>query len=105
MTNSDLSYEPHLELCELSLAPGDEWKPRSSGWSLCQVHSGEGYWLQPDANQELSSGTLILRNGQSQGAVRASQLGPLSLFFFHVKPRQLTGLLSLGDQAFFETAP
>ncbi len=104
MTSTDHSYEPHLELCELSLAPGSEWMPRPSGWSLCQVDSGAGYWLHPDANQELLPGTLILRNGPSPGKIRASQLGSLSLRFFHVEPSRLTGLLSLGEQEFLETA-
>src|ERR1700681_4460475 len=105
MTNSAPAYEPHLDLCELSLAPGDEGTPRPSGWAVFQINSGAGYWLDRCANQELLPGTLIMRNGQSLGSIRASQLGSLSLFFFHVEPGRLTGLMSLGEQVFLETAP
>ncbi len=105
MTKPDLPYEPHLELCEVSLAPGNEWTPRPSDWSLCQVHSGTGYWLHPFANQELPLGTLILQKGQGNGSIRASQLGLLSIYFFYVEPRRLTGLLSLREQILFETSP
>jgi AraC-like DNA-binding protein len=105
MTNSDSVYEPHLDLCALSLLPGSEWTPRPAGWSLCQVDSGAGYWLHPRSNQELLPGTVIVQAGQTQGTIRSSLLGSLSLFFFYVEPGRLTGLLSLGEQVFLETAP
>ena len=39
-----------------------------------------------------------------QANIRASQLGGLSLHYFPVEPERLTGLITMEEQAFFETA-
>ena len=41
---------------------------------------------------------------QSQGCLRASQVGGAVLQFFHVRPERLTGLVTLGDQHFMQNA-
>jgi AraC-like DNA-binding protein len=105
MTKLDRSYEPHLAVRELFLPQEVEWAPRFPGWSLCQVGSGRGYWLHPQLNQELESGTVLLLSAQAPGTIRASQLGGgLSLFFFNVEPDRLTGLIALSEQLVFSTA-
>jgi AraC-like DNA-binding protein len=104
MTKLDRSYEPHLVIREMSLLPGLEWAPRFSGWSLIQVGSGTGYFLQPRMNQELEPGMVLLLAAEAQGNIRASQLGGLSLNFFPVEPDRLTGLITMEEQTFFEAA-
>jgi AraC-like DNA-binding protein len=104
MTKADRSYEPHLVIRELSLLPGLEWAPRFPGWTLIQVVSGTGYFLQPRVNQELEPGMILVLAADAQGILRASQLGELSLCFYPVELERLTGLVTLDEQAFFETA-
>jgi AraC-like DNA-binding protein len=104
MTKLDRSYEPHLVIREMYLPPGLEWVPRFSGWSLIQVGAGTGYFLKPGMNQGLEPGMVLLLAAEVQGNIRASQLGGLTLYFFSVEPERLTGLITMEEQAFFETA-
>jgi AraC-like DNA-binding protein len=104
MTKLGRTYLPHLVIREMSLLPEGEWSPRLPGWSLIQVASGTGYCLHPRVNQKLETGTVLVMAAQARGSIRASQLGGLSLSFFHVEPERLTGLVSLNEQRFFETA-
>jgi AraC-like DNA-binding protein len=104
MTKPDRAYEPHLSVRELFLPPEMEWVPRVSGWSLYQVVSGAGYWLHPQMNQELETGTVLLLGSQAHGIIRASQLGGgLTLQFFNVEPERLTGMITLHEQLFFQS--
>src|SRR5580692_10713234 len=50
MNRLDYVYEPHLASREFSVSPGKEWLPRPSDWSLIQVESGMGYWLQAQSS-------------------------------------------------------
>jgi AraC-like DNA-binding protein len=94
-----------LAIREFLLPPGGEWEPRLPGWSLIQVGQGSGYWLHQQSNNELPAGSLLLLPGRSQpGSIRASQVSGLSLSAFIVDPRRLTGLITLGEQSFLETA-
>jgi AraC-like DNA-binding protein len=104
MKRPQRTYEPHLVIREISVPPGGEWAPRSPGWSLIQIVRGTGYYLQPQLSQELETGTALLVAGHGQGNIRASQLGGLSLCAFSVIPARLTGLITLGEQDFLETA-
>jgi len=88
MTKLDSAYEPHLAVREVSLPPGGEWTPRSSGWSLVQIGSGNGYWLHRQLNHELEAGTVLLLSTRVPGSIRASQLGGLSLYSFNVQPER-----------------
>lgn len=47
---------------------------------------------------------ILLVSGHQPGAIRASQLGGLSLFAYSVTPARLTGLITLGEQDFLELA-
>ncbi len=104
MAKLDVSYEPHLTLMDLQIAAGGEWAPRFRGWSVIQVHTGTGYWLQTGSNLELASGSILILAERVEGTIRASQLAPASLRYFRVEPERLTGLMTLAEQRFFEAA-
>jgi AraC-like DNA-binding protein len=104
MKKSDCPYEPHLTIREFFLPPGEQWVPQLAGWSLIQVSQGTGYYLQPQLNQALEVGSVLLVAENVEGTIRASQLGGLSLCSFNVIPSRLTGLITLSEQDFLETA-
>ena len=97
-------YEPHLTIKEFTILPGEEWLPRSPGWSLLQIKNGSGYYLQAQKNWELAVGTLLVFTGQTEGSVRASQLSGMSLSVFNIIPSRLTGLITLGEHDLFKAA-
>ena len=98
------SYESHLMLREFSLPPGGEWRPGQSGWSLIQIGSGTGYWLQGQSRTELEPGALLLVARNVPGQIRASLLGGLSLNCFNVIPARLVSLITLGEQTLLNQA-
>jgi AraC-like DNA-binding protein len=55
-------------------------------------------------NRELETGALLVAATSAPGSIRASQLGGMALYSFKVIPSRLTGLITLGEQHFFETA-
>jgi len=95
---------PHLVMRALYLSPGDEWRPQLPGWLFIHVRSGTGYCLEKQLNLELPPGACLLLSHQIDVSIRASQLGAMNLSFFRVVPELLTGLITLGEQSFFETA-
>lgn len=100
----DDSYEPQLVMHEMVLTPGGEWAPQLFGWLVIHVSSGAGYWLHARLNRELAMGAVVLLSDQSQGCVRASQMGELRLQFFRLDPGKLMGLVSLADQTLLRNA-
>ncbi|MGA2247603.1 MAG: hypothetical protein ABSH48_21665 [Verrucomicrobiota bacterium] len=42
----DQRYAPHLLIRTIALEAGKEWSSKSAGWSMIDVGSGTGYWLQ-----------------------------------------------------------
>jgi AraC-like DNA-binding protein len=102
MKKPNRTYEPHLALREFPVRPGTEWAPRSTGWTVLYICEGAGYFLQPDLNQELETGSVLLLNSDTQGVIRASNLSTLTLCAFTVMPGRLTGLLTLSEQRFFQ---
>jgi AraC-like DNA-binding protein len=104
MKKSNGTYEPHLAIRDLAIAPKGEWMSRFPGWSFIQVRQGSGYYLQSQLNQELETGTVLLVGGAVQGRIRASQLGELSLCLFNIIPSRLTGLFTLNEERFLEVA-
>ncbi|HUC86319.1 MAG TPA: helix-turn-helix transcriptional regulator [Candidatus Acidoferrales bacterium] len=97
-------YAPHLQVRELYLASGKEWTPVLCGWSLVQIGSGSGYWLEEQSRLELATGTVLLLCGNSCGRVLASRLTGLSLRYFSVMPDRLTGLITQGEQDLLKQA-
>jgi AraC-like DNA-binding protein len=91
-------------MSELVLPPSGEWSVPSAAWTFIQVGTGVGYWLHPEATQELHTGAVMVLGAGPNGCIRASQLGPVGLYLFRVDPEQLTGLVSLGEQLFLREA-
>jgi len=98
------TYQQHLVMKEMALAPGAEWVHRSGGWVFIYLTSGVGYWLHPRSNHELPQGAVLVLSDQAQGCFRASQLGAAVFQYFQVKPERLTGLVTLGDQYFLQNS-
>jgi len=104
MNTVEQLYEPHLTIREFCVAPGKEWTPRPSDWSLIQVEEGMGYWLQAHSSIDLKTGAVLLVYGDGQGRIRASQLNSMSVYSFSVTPARLTGLITLSEQDFLKQA-
>lgn len=100
----DRSYQQHLVVNEVALAPGREWAPQLRGWAFIYLAYGVGYWLHPRSNHQLPTGAVLVLSDQAQGCFRTSQLGQAVLQYFHIKPERLTGLVTLGDQRFLQNA-
>jgi AraC-like DNA-binding protein len=98
------SYELHLAVKEETLSAGMEWSSRFSIWLVIQVESGTGYWMHSRQNLALEPGTTIVLPPDSDGSIRASQMGRLSFSYFCVDPMRLVGLLTLAEQRFFRLA-
>lgn len=98
------SYELHLATREASLSAGMEWPSRFSNWLMLQVETGTGYWMHSRRTLQLETGTVVLLPPESDGYIRASQVGGLSFSFFCVDPMRLMGLMTLAEQAFFRVA-
>jgi AraC-like DNA-binding protein len=98
------AFGPHLVFNKVVLPPGGEWAPNSPGWSVMQVNDGVGYWLHPRINRDLPTGAVLLLSDRMRGAIRASQLGPVSMDYFVVHPERLTGLTTIGEQQYLEAA-
>lgn len=95
---------PHLTLHRPGIPPGGDWVPRLRSWGLVRVVSGSGYWMASQVNHVLETGSVLVLSGSSGGSVRASSLGPLQLQVFPIDPARLTGLLSLFELQFIESA-
>lgn len=104
MMKNDDSPVAHLIVGELSVPAGEEWVSRLSGWTVLQVRKGTGYYLQPQSNQALETGSVLLVAGGAGGSIRASQLSELSFHSFRVMPSRLAGLITLGEQNLLDLA-
>ena len=98
------SYELHLTVREETLSAGMEWPSHVSIWSTIQVESGTGYWMHARQNLQLEPGTTLVLPPESDGSIRASQMGGVSFSYFCVDPMRLAGLLTLAEQRFFRLA-
>ena len=98
------SYQPHLVIKEVTLAPGGEWTSQSPGWCFMQVSSGAGYWLRPRIYHELATGAGLVVSHEKPGTFRASQVAGAVLHFARIIPERLGGLITLGDQRFLQQA-
>jgi AraC-like DNA-binding protein len=100
---SNSAYELHLTVREASLSAGLEWSSRFSNWLMIQIESGTGYWMHARQNLQLEPGSVLVLPPDSDGSIRASQVGGLSFSFFCVDPMRLAGLMTLSEQTFFRT--
>lgn len=71
---------------------------------MIQIETGTGYWMHARQNLQLEPGTVLILPPDSDGSIRASQMGTLSFSFFCVDPMRLMGLMTLAEQSFFRTA-
>ena len=100
-----VTAQRHLILQEKELNPSSEWQPRANGWLGLRVAVGQGYWLQNGAPvRSLGAGDVLFINESVNGALRASQLGPLKVQYFTVSLPMLTGVLTLAESHQFEIA-
>jgi AraC-like DNA-binding protein len=98
-----MTAERHLILQEKELPPSAEWPPRSDGWLCLRITEGQGYWLQNGTPvRPLAEGDGLMVARQTEGVLRASQLGPLKLHYFTVFPQLLSGVLTLSESYQFE---
>ena len=73
---------------------------------MMRVAEGTGYWLQHGAEtRQLAAGDGLIVLRDANGVVRASQLGPLKLQLFIVRPQFLNGLLTVTEWHQLEVAP
>jgi AraC-like DNA-binding protein len=98
------SFEPHLLLRAIELAPGGELNLQAPGWYLLFVADGVGYWVHPRTSLELTAGSVLVFSGTARGLIRASQLSQVRLSFFRLQPDRLTGLVTWGEQQFLQNA-
>lgn len=88
----------------ITLPPAGEWPLELPGWVFVQITTGQAYSIHPKLSQELETGAVAGFRQQAKGYIRASQLGEVSLHFFHVQPEKLTGLVTLGEQRYLQNA-
>src|SRR5262249_50343151 len=63
-----------------------------------------GYWMHARQNLQLEPGVTLILPPDSDGNIRASQVGNLSFSFFCVDPMRLMGVMTLAEQGFFRRA-
>jgi len=100
----DGSIGQQLVLKETVLRPGTEWHPRLPGWTFLLFTQGIGYWLQPQNNRELTTGSVLLLSEQAQGLLRASQLGDWVVHYYCLRKERLSGLVTLAEHKALEEA-
>jgi AraC-like DNA-binding protein len=91
-----------LELEEVRLSPEQEWTNEPNQWRFILLQSGTTYWLEAARPRELGPGELLILSPESQGVVRASQLGEAILHWFGFRPDTLLGFLSLVEREWIE---
>jgi len=100
-----MTVERHLVLQELTLRPSGEWTPQHRGWIVARVAEGGGYWMQSGSVRELNVGDGFVAGFNTSVLLRTSQLGPLKLQFFTVRPQYLNGVLTMAEAHQLEAAP
>lgn len=96
------SFEPHLVLKQIILAPGEEMKAQAPGWHFLQVIGGVGCWEHPRQSLELPLGSVLAFSGGVKGVIRASQLADFLIRVFRLRPDRLTGLLTWEEQRYLD---
>lgn len=88
---------------EIRLQPGHEWSVATGPWHFTRVQSGAAYWMGNRA-RALAERELIVAGPKIRGAIRASQIGEVTIHTFDFAPALFSGLLSLTERHSFETA-
>ena len=93
----------HLLIEPATLPPGGEWRAAAEGWYFLHLTRGAAYWLGSDRPRSLTEGEMMVVPPDSQGAVRASQIGPVVLHALRFVPDLLCGFFTLSERHFFES--
>ncbi len=93
----------HLQLEEIKVPPGQEWTDPAAVWHFLHLTRGAAYWLGNDRTRSLTEGEMIIIAPTVRGAVRASQIGEVTLHAFNFAPDLLCGLFTLAERHFFES--
>lgn len=99
-----MKYQSHLALSEQTIPASGEWDPPTRCWCVLRVAEGQGYWLSPEAAQELNSGDVLVLSPTRKGLLRASQLGALQLAYFRFCPDLMSEVLTMSERQFFDRA-
>jgi AraC-like DNA-binding protein len=94
----------HLQLEEIKVPPGQEWTDTAAVWHFLHVSGGAAYWLGDNRTRSLIEGEMIIVAPAVKGAVRASQIGEVTLHVFNFAPDLLCGLFTLAERHFFESS-
>ena len=92
------SFCVHLTTHQSVVRAGTDITPMADGWSFLRVCSGEGYLMDGAMRQGISPGDLVVIPATARTSLRASQLGDLRLCHFGIRPEQLTGFFTAGEQ-------
>ena len=93
-----MTFQGHLHLDEISLAPSGEWVARLPGWCFLRVQEGQGYWLEPGNTAAANAGDMLVLSPLRRGVFRASQLDGTTLQYFRFCPDRLSGFLTLAER-------
>jgi AraC-like DNA-binding protein len=94
----------HLFIEKHRLEPAEELPITPGAWRFVRVQSGAAYWIGENCTRPAAEGELIVLNPISQGCVRASLIGEVTLHRFHFVSEVLCGFFTLAERQFFETA-
>lgn len=97
-----MKYPGNLILESAHLAPGHEWVDQGPGWHFLLIGAGEGYWLSPHGNRNVSAGEIIVTSIACFGALRASTLNTVDLYSFSFCPDRMLGFFTLAERSELE---
>lgn len=102
--NSKRCQQLHLALNEFVLKAGMEWQPQSSAWTMIQLRAGAGYWISESSTHPLETFSVLLVGRAASGRLLASQLANVQFGFFRIEAERMTGLATLNEQRYLESA-
>lgn len=98
-----MKCDNHLFIKETVVAPSDEWSFSVPCWRFLRINRGQGYWTGKPRARALEAGDVVIMAPQAEGFLRASQLGEVSINYFHFCPELLTGLLTLAERRYLDS--
>jgi len=95
---ADVETVTQLYVHECRVAPGTEWTPSSTGWTVVLGSRGFFYWIGQGTAREVNAGDVIVIGPGARGVLRASLIGEPLLHYFSFRPEHLGGLMSLTER-------
>jgi AraC-like DNA-binding protein len=93
----------HLCLKRTVLPASTEWDEAPACWRFLSIAKGDGYWVSASQRQAVESGQMIVLPPAASGVLRASQIGPATLYHFQLCASWLSGLLTLSERQWFDS--